>query len=114
MMNCKKGDIVLVDFRFSEQSGSKKRPALVISSDRYHRNRQEVIVSAITTNIKRALIGDTKINQWKEAGLKHASSVAGIIQTIKIQMIMRKLGVLTLSDSKKVQENLGKILGFSK
>lgn len=113
MTKCNRGDIVLVDFRFSEQSGSKKRPALIISTDRYHQNRQEVIVMAITTNITRMLVGDTKIDGWKEAGLKRASSAVGIMQTIKTRMILRKLGELAPSDLKKVEENLGKILGFS-
>jgi len=35
-MSYKKGDIVLVDFPFSDDSSSKLRPALVISSEAVH------------------------------------------------------------------------------
>ena len=94
MTKYKRGDIVLVDFGFSEGTGSKKRPTLIISSDNYHKGRQEVIVVAITGNIKRALCGDTKIDKWKEAGLIYPSLVTGIIRTIKESMIIRKLVVL--------------------
>ena len=112
MTKYKRGDIVLVDFGFSEGAGSKKRPTLIISSDDYHKGRQEVIVVAITGNIKRALFGDTKIDKWKEAGLIYPSLVTGIIRTIKDNMIIHKLGTLLQQDFQKVQKNLGKAMGF--
>lgn len=112
MTNYKQQDIILVDFGFSEETGSKKRPALIISSNNYHKNRQEVIIAAITSNIKRVLFGDTKIDGWKEAGLLYPSLVTGIIRTIKDNVILRKLGILSKSDLQKVQENLRKSMGF--
>lgn len=112
MMKYKREDIVVVDFGFSEGEGSKKRPALIISSDNYHNSRQEVIVAAITGNIKRVLFGDTKIDKWKEAGLIYPSLVTGIIRTIKGSMIIHKLGTLSRQDFQKVQKNLGKAMGF--
>lgn len=36
-----RGDVVLVGFVFSDESGRKLRPALVVSSLAYHRGRQE-------------------------------------------------------------------------
>lgn len=105
-------DIVLVDFGFSESKGSKKRPVLIISSDHYHKSRQEVIVVAITSNIKRVLFGDTKIEKWQEAGLLYPSLVTGIIRTIKESMILQKLGTLTPQDFQRVEENLKKAMGF--
>ncbi len=110
MTNYKRGDIVLVDFGFSEGVGAKKRPVLIISSDNYHKSRQEVIVAAITSNIKRALFGDTKIDKWKEARLIYPSLVTGVIRTIKVRVIIHKLGVLSKQDFQKVQKNLGKAM----
>jgi len=112
MTKYKRGDIVLVDFGFSEGTGSKKRPALIISNDNYHQGRQEVIVAAVTGNIKRVLFADTKIDKWKEAGLIYPSLVTGIMRTIKDSMIIHKLGALLQQDLQKVQKNLGKALGF--
>jgi len=93
----------------------EKRPVLIISSDNYHRSRQEIIVAAITSNIKRALCGDTKIDKWKEAGLIYPSLVTGVIRTIKVKVIIHKviihkLGVLSKQDLQKVQKNLGKAI----
>jgi mRNA interferase MazF len=112
-MNYKKGDIVLVKVVFSEGSGTKKRPALLISDEYYHNNRQEVIIAAITSNMERILPGDTKIIEWQQAGLKIPSLVTGIIQTLKINIIEKKLGNLATSDFLEYQSTLRKILGFN-
>ncbi len=112
MTEYRPGDVVLVEVVFSEGIGSKKRPALVISSNHYHRNRNEVIIAAITSNIKRELFGDTKIENWKEAGLIYPSLVTAIVQTIKASMIARKLGALPQEDFRKVKNNLQKSMCF--
>ena len=112
IMNYKKGDIVLVRVVFSEGSGAKKRPALIISDEHYNNNRQEVIIAAVTSNIKRVLPGNTKIKEWKKAGLKFPSLATGIIQTLKLNIIEKKLGRLTSSDFSEFQKNLRKTLGF--
>lgn len=112
MTKYKKGDVVLVEVVFSEGVGSKRRPALVISSENYHKSRQEVIIVAITSNIERNLVGDTKIEEWEDAGLLYPSLVTGIIQTVKSSMIIRRLGNLTTRDFQKVQKNLKRSLSF--
>lgn len=112
MIHYKLGDIILVNFGFSEETGVKKRPALIISSNTYNQNRQEVIVMAITSNIKRVLFSDSKIDKWKEAGLLYPSLVTGIIRTIKGNMIIRKLGILTHQDFQKVQRNFKESIGI--
>jgi hypothetical protein len=35
-MTCSRGDVVLLPFPFSDQSGSKRRPALILSIDAYN------------------------------------------------------------------------------
>lgn len=112
MTKYKQGEIVLVSVVFSEGTGTKKRPALIISSDSYQEKRQEVIIAAITSNVKRILFGDTMINQWKEAGLLYPSVVTGILQTVKHGMIVQRLGKLSSQDFKKVRENIKEVLRF--
>lgn len=98
----------MVDFGFTEGKGSKKRPALIISSDGYHKNRQEIIIAAITSNTERVLFGDTKISEWKNAGLLYPSLVTAIIRTIKNSLILRKLGILSKPDFQEVVANIRK------
>ena len=110
--NYKRGDVVIVNFGFSEGTGAKKRPSLIISDGNYNKRRQEVIVLAITSNTERILFGDTKPVQWKEASLLYPSVITGIVRTIKKSMIYRRIGALTQKDFQQVEKNLKKILGF--
>lgn len=112
MTKYKRGDVVLVDFGFSEGEGVKKRPALIISADNYHKNRQEVIISAITSNIKRILFGDTKIDEWEKAGLMYPSINTGIIRTVKEGTIIHRLGTISPEDFQKIEENLKRAMGL--
>ncbi|MBI4635052.1 MAG: type II toxin-antitoxin system PemK/MazF family toxin [Candidatus Rokubacteria bacterium] len=100
----------MVGFVFSDESGRKLRPTLVLSSSAYHRGRQEVIVAAITSNVRRPLFGDHVIADWKGAGLLFPSSVTGILRTIKRTMIDRKLGAMQKTDIDGVQRELRRSL----
>lgn len=41
MITYEKGDVVLVRFVFTNESGAKRRPAVVVSTSEYHQGRQE-------------------------------------------------------------------------
>ena len=112
MTNYNRGDILLVKFTFSEGEGSKHRPALMLSTKEYNNHRQELIIAAITSNLKRQLVGDTKINNWKEAGLLYPSLVTAIIRTIKQNMVEKQLGKVSHNDFRVVEKNLKNVLGF--
>ena len=47
----KQGDVVLVSFPFTDLTSAKKRPALVISPDRFNRENQDLILVAITSQL---------------------------------------------------------------
>ena len=48
----KHGDVVLVPFPFSDQTITKKRPAVVISSNAYNEVSSDLIIIAITSKIE--------------------------------------------------------------
>ena len=108
-----RGDVVLIGFVFADETGAKQRPAVIISSDAYHQQRQEAIISAITSNTDRILVGDCLIDYWQEAGLLFPSVATGIIRTIKQSMITRKLGAMSQSDLKEVNKQLSIALGLN-
>jgi len=112
MIGCDSGDVVLVGFVFSDESGRKVRPALVISSAAYHRARQEVIVAAITSNVRRRLFADHLLIDWKAAGLLFPSLVTAIVRTVRRTMIDRKLGKVTKADLRAVKRELRRALGL--
>jgi hypothetical protein len=60
-IGCSFGDVVLVPFPFTDQTAAKKRPAVVISSDAYHRHRADVVVMAVTSQaLARVLSGSDR------------------------------------------------------
>jgi mRNA interferase MazF len=46
------GDIVLVPFPFTSQTASKKRPAAVVSNQAYNTARPDIVVMAITSQLR--------------------------------------------------------------
>ena len=98
MTSFSRGDVVLVKFVFADEKGAKRRPGLIVSTDRYHQGRRETILAAITSNVGRLLVGDYKIKAWRESGLLSPSIVTGIVRTIKHDMIASKMGELPASE----------------
>jgi len=45
-------DVVLLSFPFSDLQGSKVRPAIVMSNDRYNRQSRDFIAVPLTSNVK--------------------------------------------------------------
>ncbi len=65
MTTYKFGDVILVPFPFTDQSAIKKRPAVVISSVAYQTKQQDVIIMAITSQIKEQQgFGEILIKNW--------------------------------------------------
>ena len=112
MTGFRRGDVVLVSFVFANDSGSKTRPALVVSSASYNRGRREAIVAAITSNLKRRLAGDHVVKNWQDAGLLFPSVVTGILRTIERGMVQRRLGSLSIPDLEAVETELRSSLGL--
>ena len=106
------GNIVLVPFLFSDQSTAKKRPAVVVSSDEYNRKRPDIIIMAVTSQIRSAgYFGDIAVNQWQQAGLLKPSVIKPIVTTIEKSLVIKTLGRLKKEDRNSLRESFYKILG---
>jgi mRNA interferase MazF len=106
------GDIVLVPFPFTDQTAAKRRPAIVVSSDAYHRDRRDVILMAVTSQARPGLgFGESAVESWKDAGLLKPSVVKPILATVDRVLILRKLGTLHDDDREAVRRALAAILG---
>jgi mRNA interferase MazF len=107
------GDIVLVPFPFTDQTASKKRPAVVVSADVYHQQRPDVILMAVTSQILRPAgsVGEVLIADWHGAGLPKASLIKPVLATVEQGLILRKLGALQGDDVQSLRSALRKILG---
>ena len=52
MTRYNRGDVILVPFPFSDQTTAKKRPAIIVSSDTYNSISQDIVIMAITGQIR--------------------------------------------------------------
>lgn len=106
------GDIILVPFPFTDQSATKKRPAVVISSKAYNTERPDLIIMAVTSQIKpAAVIGEVIIQDWQAAGLLKPSAIKPVITTIEKPLVIKTLGRLKKDDQKTLKESVKGILG---
>jgi mRNA interferase MazF len=105
-------DVVLVPFPFTDQTTMKKRPAVVASSSVYNRKRPDVVLVAVTSQLRpSALFGEVGITEWKDAGLLKPSVIKPIFATIEKALVLRKLGRLCKEDRNILKETLGNLLG---
>ncbi len=109
---CSFGDVVLVPFPFTDQSATKKRPAIVVSSDAYHRERQDVIVVAVTSRVaSEPKTGDVTVSGWRDAGLLKPSVIKPVFTTIETGLLLRTLGTLGSADQFRLRTALQQVLG---
>ncbi|MCC7420809.1 MAG: type II toxin-antitoxin system PemK/MazF family toxin [Planctomycetaceae bacterium] len=52
-MKLTRGDVVLIDFPFSDRTGSKVRPALVVQDDRWNAALDDAILALISSSRRR-------------------------------------------------------------
>lgn len=106
------GSVILVPFPFTDQTISKKRPAVVISSQGYNDARADIIVMAITSQLRATIGGyDLALDLWQEAGLLKPSAVKPVIATLEQSLVDRVLGTLATSDQAGLREKISDILG---
>jgi mRNA interferase MazF len=106
------GDLILVPFPFTDQSTTKRRPAVVVSSVAYHRDRRDLIILAITSQVRPAAgVGEVALVRWKAAGLLKPSLLKPVLSTIERSLVLRKLGRLEVEDRLALGDVLLHILG---
>ncbi len=106
------GDIVLVPFPFTDQSTTKHRPAVVISSPAYHRQRPDLIIMAVTSQRPTpGSAGEAEVQNWQAAGLLKPSVFKPVLTTIDPVLILKRLGQLTPPDQARLRQALAQILG---
>jgi mRNA interferase MazF len=106
------GTVVLVPFPFTDQSGIKRRPAVVVSSAAYQAQRRDLVIMAITSQIRpRPAFGEFTVAEWKKAGLIAPSAVKPVITTIERKLVLMRLGQFLPVDLRSLQACLGAILG---
>ena len=106
------GDVVLVPFPFTDQSGIKKRPAVVVSSSGYNASRRDIVIMAITSQVRQPpAFGEVTIADWQAAGLIKPSVLKPIFTTIEQRLVVRTMGALTVADAKTLRGIVADVIG---
>ena len=97
-----KGDIVLIDFPFTDLSGSKLRPSIVLLETRF-----DFIICFITSNLKIKETFDITLKPTSTNGLKKESIIkTNKIMTIDKEKVEGKIGTLNNTEIKLLNKNL--------
>jgi len=106
-MNVQRGDIVLVDFPYSDQTGHKVRPA--VQSDVWNQRLEDTIIALITSSRHRRIGAATQyfIDISTDEGQKTGLRLNSIVQcenliTYHKSLILRVLCHLSVSEMQKI------------
>lgn len=103
------GDVVEVRDVWGDK---RSRPAAVVSSATFHRDRLDIVVIGISTEIRPdLLLGVERVRDLQSAGLIHPSVIKPILATIPKDEVIRPLGKLSTDDKRAAQQLLKKIFG---
>jgi mRNA interferase MazF len=102
-------DVVLVPFPFVERAGSKRRPALVLSTRAFNRVGHSVL-AMITTTGRAPWPGDTPLHEHRAASLPSPCLVRMKTFTLDNRLILRVIGHLSETDAATVHGSLKRFL----
>ncbi len=113
-----RGDVILVRFPHPSGLRGKKRPAIVVQSDKYAQAVNTLVVAEITKNLSMAgnpacLFIDTSTPEGNATGLVRDSVVSCLVLvTVYRDAVDKTLGSLSAAMLKRLDDCLKTALGF--
>jgi mRNA interferase MazF len=105
------GDVITVEFPGVELT--KRRPAIVVSTEDYHRHRPDVIVGLLTSQTQDATaLTDYVLQDWANAGLHRPSAFRTFLATLPAKVITR-IGHCSDRDWQAIQDSLRMSIAIS-
>ena len=99
-------------FPFTSHIASKKRPAVVVSGRAYNTSRPDVVVMAVTSQLRPSQTrGEVQVGQWQAAGLLKPSVIKPVFATLERALVIRQLGTLSAADRAALRKAIEEILG---
>ena len=119
-MRVSRGDVVLLDFPFSDASGSKVRPAIVVQNNSLNRRLTSTMVVLVTKTMRRARSEATQFlievdsPAGKAAGLRFDSAVACTnLYTVHQDFVTYRIGRLPIESIPTLDGCLRAALGIA-
>ena len=108
-MSLHRGQVVMVDWSFSDRMGSKIRPAVVVQADFLNQRIHDTVLVLITKKSRHAQSTEVEIDPAveKQSGLLYPSvAVCNNLMTLDQTLIVRDIGALSDAIMKEIEERL--------
>ena len=117
-MSFSRGEIVLVNYPFSDRTGSKVRPALVVQADALNGRITDTILASVSRSTHRAsatqLFIDVSTPESGGSGLRQNSMIqCENLLTYDQRLVITKIGELSTPMMQRVDECLKAALGLT-
>lgn len=110
MASSSKNDIILVRYPFSDLSGIKVRPAIVVSAPH---SSQDIFIVPLTSKITPLLAGEFVLTDWQRAGLNVVTAVKRGLYAVHQTLVAKTVGRLSARDLPQVERSLRGWSGLS-
>ena len=98
-MNCQPGDFWVAEIPFTDGSGAKRRPILVLWLD-----GQDAVVAAVTSAAPRTPT-DVSLDDWQRGGLRAASTVRlSRLDCLEQSLLIFRLGHVAKPDARRLKD----------
>jgi mRNA interferase MazF len=104
-----KSEVILVRYPFSNLSGSKVRPAVVVNASHVS---QDVVIVPLTSKVSALLSGEFTLADWKAAGLNVPSAAKRGLYTVHQSFVIKSIGSLSATDAGRLDDSLRDWLGL--
>ncbi len=96
-------DLLIVPFPFSDQSGRKVRPVVVISDNTFNSHSEDVIVVGVTSNVKKERYSSNLTNNDLEEGKLFTNCMIKVENILRLEkgLVIKKIGKIK---EEKLQE----------
>jgi mRNA interferase MazF len=105
-------DLLLVPFPFSDQSGRKVRPVIVISNNEFNKYSEDIIVIGVTSNILKDKYTINLTNNNLDEGKLLTNCVIKVENLLKLdkELVIKKIGKINKETLKNIIEKLFNII----
>lgn len=102
--------VVVVPFPFVDRATTRRRPALVLSTETFNRSHPAVLLAMITTARSSDWASDVVIEDWRAAELTVPCRVRFKLFTLDTSLVVGALGRLSSKDRGRVEAALRSVV----
>lgn len=103
MHSYSKNDVVLVRYPFTNATGAKVRPAVVVNAEN---PSDDLFIVPLTSRTYALLPGEFVPQDWGDAGLRIATAVKRGITTVESSLVLKRVGALSRHDGEALDVSL--------